>query len=283
MNEANPESVTICFVAEERIYPVRNPQIVAQEQAAYLAKITKNQAEGLRVLSSGEYPLFRGWSVETSGRTFDTILLLDEASQRLIAERVVEPLHKLAQVHNVTAVYPGLGDGPAHVVLQPGKFTNLNPEQVDAIKNYLGSNKSHLNMLAKILKGLTFHHDTLVIAAPTTYICASKFDGEQGGAFRARQVIDRIIAHALGNLKSTSEQPVAGTFTPNNYDDIFHSSVMRFTQQADPRDLIAFTEEAYATVGEDLRKEPLPITIADLYRGMAVEYQKKVAPQSVLS
>ncbi|MBI4035744.1 hypothetical protein HY383_02255 [Candidatus Daviesbacteria bacterium] len=264
------------------MYPVKNPEIVAQEQAAYTAKIDKNKAEGLKKIASGELPLFTGWSIEKhSGRTFDTILLLDEPSQKLVIERVVNPLRQLAEAHNITAVYPGIGDGPPHVVLQPGRFTNLDPEQMEAIKKYLASNNSHLNLLAKILEGLTFHHDTLVIAAPTTYVCAGKFDAEQGGVFRARRVMDRIIAHAVGNLKSTSQPPVEGNFTPNDYHDIFHSSVMRFTQEADPKDLIALAQEAYATLGEDLRRNPLPITIACLYRGMAVDYQMKVVPQWV--
>lgn len=270
-------------MSEERVYPIRDPEIVAKKQAAYLAKIENNKAEGSKVLSSGEIPLFTGWSVEKhSGRTFDTILLLDETSQGLIADRVVQPLHRLAQAHHITAVYPGIGDGPAHVVLQPGRFTNLNPEQVEAIKNYLASNKSHLNLLAKILEGLTFHHDTLVITAPTTYICAGKFDGEQGGAFKARRVVERIIDHALGKIKSTTKQSVKGTFTPNDYHDIFHSSVMRFTQKASSADLIAFTKEAYATIGEDLKNNPLPITIASLYRGMAVDYQRVTVSQFVI-
>lgn len=270
-------------MADERLYPVRNPEIVAQEQAAYTAKIDRNKAEGLKVFSSGEIPLFTGWSVEKhSGRTFDTILLLDEPSQSLITDRVVKPLHQLAQAHHITAVYPGIGDSPTHVVLQPGRFTNLSPEQIEAIKTYLASNKSHLNMLADILKGLTFHHDTLVIAAPTTCICAGQFDAEQGGAFRARRIVEKIIGRGLGNLKATSQQQIEGTFTPNDYHDIFHSSVMRFTQKAPPANLMTFAQEAYATIGEDLKRNPLPVTIAHLYRGMAVDYQREVAPQFLI-
>lgn len=262
---------------EKRVFLIRNPEIVTKRQAAYRAKIENNRAIGLTAFSSESFVPFKGWSIETSGATFDTILQLDEPSQELIRQRVVEPLQQLAQAHNITAIYPGKGDGPAHVVLQPGKFTNLTTDQIEAIKNYLSSNKSHLNMLAKVMEGITFHHDTLIVAAPTTYICAGQFDDEQGGAFRARKIIEQIINNALDRLKPSFQQ-IKGTFTPNYYHDIFHSSVMRLTQTAPSENLIAFAQEAYATIGKNLSKNPIPITLAGLYRGMAIDYQRQYVP-----
>lgn len=266
---------------EVRDYFTRHPGTVPAGQSSYYDKIVKNQDAGWRAVSTGEYTPFRGWSIETSGVTFDTILELDEPSQQRIIERVVDPLHKLAQAHNITAIYPGKGDLPPHVVLQPGRFTNLTTEQRNTIRNWLLSDNSHLNRLSKILEGLTFHHDSLVIA-PSSYICASHFDEEQGTAFRTREIVERIIIRALGNLKANSQAPVEGSFAPPfSYYDIFHSSVMRLTEKADPNNLLVFAQEAYKTIGGDLNSNPIPVTIKNLYRGIATDFQK-YAPQLVL-
>lgn len=269
-------------MTEQRVYPVKDLKIVEQEQADYTAKIGKNRADGLKAFSTGEYIPFRGWPQKTSLRTFDTILELDESSQQRVMEEVSEPLREIAERHNIQAIYPGRRDNPPHVVLQPGKFVNLTPEQIETIKQYLSSNKSHLRLLARILEGLTFHHDSLVLG-PSSYICASEFNAEQQGAFRTRRIVERMITHALGNLKSTSQQPVEGSFAPPfSYYDIFHSSVMRLTQIAPSQNLIAFAEEANATVGEDLRNNPIPVTVRNLFRGIATEYHRRHAPHLVL-
>ncbi len=267
---------------ESRNYFTRHPEVVPLGQRLYYTKIERNQDAGRKAISTGEYTPFRGWSVETEGRTFDTTLELDEPSQRRLIERVVEPLHELAQKHHITATYSGSGNLPPHIVLQPGIFTNLTPEQQSTIRSWLLSDNSHLNRLSKILEGLTFHLGSLVIA-PNSYVCASYFDEEQGTAFRARKIVERIITHALGNLKSTSEYPVEGSFAPPySYLDIFHSSVMRLTEKADPGDLLAFAKEAYFKVGKDLERDPIPVTVRNLYRGIATDYQRKHAPHLVL-
>lgn len=268
-------------MSEVRDYFTRHPEVVPAEQRAYLAKIEKNQDAGWKALLTGEYAAFRGWPKRDSDQTFDTVLELDEPSQQRIIEKVVEPLQRLAQVHNITAIYPYRGDLPPHVVLQPGRFTNLTPEQQDVIGNWLSSNHSHLNWLSKKLEGLTFHHGSLVIA-PSSYICASYFDEEQGTAFRARKIVEKIITRGLGKLKTTGQQPIEGSFAPpSSYYDIFHSSVMRLTEQADPNDLLIFAQEAYSTIGEDLNNNPIPVTIKNLYRGIATDFHKQ-APQLVL-
>lgn len=270
-------------MGEVRNYFTRHPEVIPAEQRAYYAKIQTNQDTGWKAFSTGEYTPFRGWPKETSDKTFDTVFELDEPSRQRIIERVVEPLHKLAQAHNITAIYPGNGDLPSHVVLQPERFTNLAPEQRDVIRDWLLSDNSHLNRLSKILEGLTFYCGSLVIA-PSSYICASYFDKEQGTAFRARKIVERIITRALGNLKSPNIQPIGGSFAPPfNYYDIFHSSVMRLTEKADPNDLLSFAQDAYSTIGADLNNNPIPVTIKNLYRGIATDFHRKYAPDLVIS
>lgn len=262
---------------EQRVYPVRDPEIVARGQAAYRAKIEKNIASGFAAFSSGEFTPFKGWHAEDSRKIFDLILELDDPSRKEITGRVIEPLHLLAKKHGIQAIYPGTGDGPAHANLQPGKFVNLAPEQIKNIQDWLLSNQSHLGMIAKILQGLIFHHDTLVIG-PNSYICASEFGNEQGGAFKARKAIARIMQHA--QLIPQSE---TGSFAPaSGYLDIFHTSVMRITEKAPSENLSAFAEEAYKTVGEDLKRNPIPVTVRDLFRGMAIDYQREHIPDRVL-
>lgn len=275
----------------KRGYFTRHPEIVTEEQRLYYAKIQDNQDAGWKVLSSGEYTPFRGWSKDASDRTFDIILELDKSSQYEIIKRVVEPLRKLALAHHITAIYPGYGDLPPHVVLQPGKFTNLTQEQIDTTRDWFLSSGSHLDQLEEILRGkskmggkelsdkkpLSFRHGSLVIARDS-YVCASYFDEEQGVIFRARKFIEeRVQARALKNLKTSSQVPDRRNFAPpNSYYALCHSSVMRLREKANPRDAIEFAQEAYSIIGEDLNKNPIPVTVENLYRGIATDYHEQV-------
>ena len=57
---------------------------------------------------------------------------------------------------------------------------------------------------------------------------------------------------------------------------------MRLTEKALSENLLAFAREAYATIGEDIQRNPIPITVRNLYRGMAIDYQREYIPDRVL-
>lgn len=270
-------------MAEKVNWSEKHADTVDQIRLEYAVKIEKNKNAGLAAFTSGEYQPFRGFSIEKFQKICDFTLELDDASQKQIAGRIVDPLRQLAVKHGIPAIFPNRGDQPAHVAFENGLFSNMPEDQIEYVIRYFASNKSHLNWLSKILTGLTFHHDTLVLAAPTSYVCAGEFDAEQGSIYRTRIAIETIIGRAAKALqREFGEQSVGSVVGDIRYRDIFHTSVMRLIEQVPGARILPFAREAYATVGEDLRKSPLPVTVSNVYIGRATDFHKTHAPANLI-
>ncbi len=270
-------------MAEERVYPVKDPDNVARLQQDFYEKLARNKAAGLQAFQRGEYKPFAGYSLEALRKEFAVILELDKPSQQRVLERVVDPLQKLAQAREIPAIFASSGDLPPHVTLQGGRMKDLSTEQIRIIQEWLLSNKSHLAMLSSILEGLTFHHDTLILA-PNSYICASKFDDEQGAPFRVRKATGTMMSRAFGKLSAQTVQPIiTGSFAaPYSYYDIFHTSIMRFVGMAPKENVLRFVDQAYETVGEDIQRNPIPVTVSKVFRGTPDEFIQANTPQLLL-
>lgn len=264
---------------ETRVYPVKDPETVARLQQDYSAKLKRNKEAGLQAFQRSEYNPFLGWSEKAMRNVFNVILELDDASKQRVMKQVVNPLQELAQIHSIPAIFAGNRDLPPHVTLQVGIIKDISVEQFQDIQRWLTSNKSHLNALARILEGLEFKQDTLVIA-PNSYICASEFGNEQGAAFKSRRIIERMMGRSL---RLTSGEQVGGSFAPPySYYDIFHTSVLRLTDHAPAENLSAFAEEAYGTIGENLKRNPLEVKVAHLFRGIAADFMRTYTPHLLL-
>ncbi|GEM_PF-6586173 len=271
-------------MSEKANWFTKHPITVTEMQREYAAKISANRAAGLKKFESGKYTPFTGFPVKKFSKICDFTLELDPQSQLQIAERVVNPLQELAKKYEISAIFPNKGDQPVHVAFENGLFpANIPEEQIKFVIQWLESSKSHIGRISKILTKLTFKHDTLVMAAPTSYICAGEFGNEQGSIYRARMAIETIMGKAAGKLENEfGEGAVSGIVGDKRYHDIFHTSVMRITREVPASQLIPFAQEAYATIGEDLKREPLQITVSSVYVGRASDFHKTNAPWLVV-
>lgn len=247
-----------------RTYPVKDNGTIARLQSDFSAKYKRNRDAGVVAFFFGEYKPFQGFPKEQWDKLFAVGFELEPHSQQAVIERISRPLQNLAEEYKIPAIFAGIGDLPPHITLHVGIFKDMDETQITAIKNWLLSDKSHLNLLSNIFKGLTFHLDTLVIA-PNSYIGVSKFDDEQGAPYRARMVIEKMMQKAVGHL----DHP-GGTFgPPYRYDDILHISVSRLVHQASPEALLQFARAAYDQVGSVLVKEPVAVTVAAVHNELA--------------
>ncbi|MEK7605553.1 MAG: hypothetical protein AAB478_03450 [Patescibacteria group bacterium] len=272
--------------AEQRVYPVRDEAVVDAMQAAYTAKINLRRQQGREAFESGKYTPFAGFP-DSFKNLFAGGFELEAPSQQQVIEQVVGPLQELASTYEVPAVFAGAGDLMPHVTLFNSPYKDLSPEDQAQMDAYLLSNRSHLGLISKYLTGLTFHMDTLVVG-PNSYICAGEFDDEQGAPYKARKAIEAIVGtnfadpdnpgktkHVLGRAATVFEREEQIDFPggfgfPYGWDDIFHTSVSRVTDMVPSDRLLAFTDEAYATVGASLSAHPIPITVASVHMGRAL-------------
>lgn len=252
----------------EKIYPVRDPETIAKMQEAFSDKIRGNRDKGLKAFATGEYTPFSGFP-DSFKSLYAMACELEQGSQDRIIEQVVKPLEEIADKYDVPAVFAGNGDLPPHLTLFNSPFKDVPPEDQAIIDDYLASNRSHINLVKGALIGLTFHMDTLVLA-PNTYICASKFNDEQGAPYKARALGEAIIDRAKGVFERQEQVEFPGSFGfPYRWNDILHSSVARVTGQVPSERLLAFAADAYATIGPSLATDPIPLTVKEVYAGRA--------------
>lgn len=268
--------------SDERVYPVRDIETIGRMQADYSAKIDRNREAGRKAFASGDYKPFKGFPVEQWKNLFGIGFELDEASQQAVIDRVSRPMKKLADQYGVPSIFAGIGDLPPHVTLDVGTFKDIPSDKVYLIDDWLLSNKSHLQWLSNILRGLTFHMDTIVVA-PNSYICAGKFDDEQGAPYRARMAIEKMMQRSFQNLEKVIGAPLTGSFAPPyRYDDILHTSVSRVTEKAPSSALLRYANEVYASIGADLMREPIPVTVASVTNGRAADFIASIKPELLL-
>ncbi len=253
----------------ERVYPIKDADTIGEAQAAYQAKIEKNKKSGRLDFESGNYPGFKGYPVVRMDQIIGIMLQLDEESQRLIQERVVEPLSEIADKYNVPNLFAGREDLPSHVTLEAGIFQENGPEEQDAVEKWLRTGEAHLTRLSAILTGLKFSFDTLIVA-PNSYICSSRVDDTQGAPFRARQIVRRI-------MHRVTPTDFFGPLYPR-YDDIFHSSVSRVTEVVSPKMAMGFLNDSYETVGQNLQRSPLEVMTQNVYIGKSGDFLRQYAP-----
>jgi hypothetical protein len=264
-----------------RSYPVKDKELVTAQQAKYLLKIERNRVNASHAFATGEYTPFKGFDSGKFGNSFTTVLEFDRDSRQEIDERVIGPLVELSRKHNIPAVFAGREDQPSHVTLEPGVFKDMSEEDKGVVSEYLTSNKSHLALVAKVLNGLRYHFDTLVIA-PASFICASQFNDEQGAPYRARHLIEKIMLDSLTSAARPLGRPLSGTLMPESFDDIFHSTISRLTGMAGADSLARYAEEAYATIGEDLRKKPIIARVDGVSAEIATHRVSRTAPGLLL-
>lgn len=264
---------------EQRTYPVRDTAIREAMQAAYLAKCERNIKAAQNAFSTGEFQPYNGVSQEAMSTPFYIRLELDETSQRRIITEVAEPLERLANKYAIPSIFTGKNDLPPHISLDIGMFKGMTPEQIEKSREWLLSNRSHLNLLAKILTGLTFHMNTLVVA-PNSYLCTTVFDDEQGAPYRARVAIEKMMNKAAEGIRKNLQEPAAVTIAPPyRYDDIFHISLSRVTGKAEASQLMQFASEANSTVGENVRNNPIPVKVGKVHMERPLDFYKAFAPQ----
>ncbi|HVZ58480.1 MAG TPA: hypothetical protein VG935_01900 [Patescibacteria group bacterium] len=246
----------------ERVYPVHNLDTVARMQQAFTEKVNANREAGRRAFQSGEYKPFTGFAKEGFHDLFAMGLELDQASQGSIITQVSEPMSQIAEELGVPAIFAGKGDLLPHVTVFNSPFKGVPTEDQEKILAYLQSDVSHLGLLSKILSGLTFHMNELVVA-PASYLCQSEFTDEQGAPFKARQLSEEIIKRAIRSFEREEQIALPGTFGfPYRWDNIFHASVARITDAVDPDRLLSFADKVDHEIGQPLRDNPIAITVA---------------------
>lgn len=252
-------------MSAERVYPVRNEVTADQMQKAYTAKLQANRANGRAALESGQYAPFAGFNEEKFRNLFVVSFELDQDTQESIEERVIAPMDDLAKEYGIPLLLAGREDIPPHITLLNSPLINVPQWDQQEINEWLASSSSHLNPLAEILTGLTFHMDETVIG-PASYICASKFDAEQGAPYRAKKIVQQVIRNATLHYERTYGAPFPGSFMLNNsWDNIFHLSTARFTDNKVSGDAaLAFADEVDGTVGQGLREDPLTVTVSNV-------------------
>lgn len=256
---------------EKRHYRIINQALIDRMQAAFDAKTARNRQSGRTALYEGSFNPFTGYITEKSKDVFNFIVEFDNNSVQIINERVIDPLQRLAQVHDLPMIFAGLGDTPLHSVVQAGIPTGLSPDQVQAVQNWLLLPESGMGRAAEEVTGLTLPYDSLVVA-PNCYINAGKFTPEQGVIFVARQVAVRAMRLSLRQFQDQTLPEDASFAPPYSYDDISYSSVCRLVDnRVPPNQLIHFADDAQKQIGENLQKRPLSVRIDRVYMGSALQ------------
>lgn len=270
-------------------YMQREPHIMAETAEQFAAKVAKNTADGRAKLASGEWKPFAGHSFENFKTLEVAQVVFDEASRQAVQERVVDPLRDLAEKHGVKAIFAGYGDQALHVTVDVAKFKDLSPEEEEKVNEWLDSDTDpdaaakghpyvpHLTRLGEIMVGKQFKFDQLVIGAPNSYVCASEVDESQVSPRRFREAVEKVWSRADKVLGGSSEGKFSKLYA--SYFDIFHSSIMRFTEHMTPEQATAFLEEAYATVGKDLKEHPVIVTVEKARFGNSAELLQDELPE----
>lgn len=250
----------------ERRFNPPKPDDVAARTAGFTRKLDSNQKTGEDRLISGDFMPFRGFDRERASSIYAFYLELDPESQAEIMERVVEPLRSIAQNNGIDAVFPNHGDNISHVVFDAARFVNLDPNE----KLNLATNLDHnlyFNMICKILSGLDFPMDALVIA-PTSYICPSEFTPELYPLEKARRLIGKIFGK---NYDDSQEEPRG--LSTIDYRDILHSSVARITKiPQDKSQLRDFRRDAIEGVSRPLKSSPISISVARAFYEISTDF-----------
>lgn len=253
---------------QERRFNSPKQEDLAARIDGFAKKLDLNQRTGEDRLISGEFEPFKGFDKERESNVYAFYLELTPESQAEIMERVVEPMRTIAQNNEIEAVYPNYGDIYPHVTFDAARFVNLDPSRKQVLATNLDHNL-YFNMIARILSGLDFPMDTLVIA-PSSYICASEFSTELYPLEKARRLIEKVF----GKNFDESQGGPRGLSTID-YRDILHSSVARITKIPENKThLIGFRNEVKEKVGTDLKSSPLSISVARAFHSIAVDFEK---------
>ena len=262
---------------DNKIYPFKSEEDREKVQGLFDAKLRRNLAAGETALSTGEYNPFAGFSREAMKNLFVLEMELDDESQRQISERVVKPMKEIAESLGISEiVFAGDADKDPHITLHVGRFDHITPEERENIKQWLAGKSgkdqkhmSHLRWASDILTGLKFDIDTVVLSGRDTYISAGKAEGNQGAAYRVRAIFDKALERAQEKF-ATNEDAKIGPHYPR-YDDIFHITVARFTDQVGVDKLQSLEEQVYAKIGKDLAEQPISIRSENVNLIMASE------------
>ena len=270
-------------------YWQREPEIMAQTAAEFRLKQEKNINDGANKLRSGEWKPFSGFGYEGMKDLEVAQLVFDEKTREEIREKVTGPLKALAEKHGVKAIFAGQEDQHPHVTLDVAKLNIPDSDVKNKIVDGLHSDVNpeaaaagypfppRLSMLGEIMVGKSFKMDQLVIGAPNSYICSSEVDESQVNPRRFREAIEKIWDRVGKTLEEGQ-----GTFGKlyASYFDIFHASAMRFTENdMNVQKMEAFLKEAYETVGEDLKKNPVTATVGSVRFVNAAEDLYKERPE----
>jgi hypothetical protein len=271
-----------------RVYPIKKAAEVYSVQKGYTEKLQANLTAADKAIASGQFTPFAGIDAKRYADLFEIKLELTQESQEAIRTRVTTPLKRIAEKYGIPAIFAGEIDQEPHVILDVGRFTNIPPEQKAEIIRAMQATKptseggkvSHLAWTADILKGVSFDLDTLVIGAPNSYICASVVDEKQGAAYKARKIFNKAIRKFQPDRSGFDEDsaPKIGPHYATGYYNILHVSVAKLTGLATPEKLTAFRDEAYASIGRELKKQPIPITVENVYLGTSVGWAREHSP-----
>lgn len=250
---------------ERRFNPPKSEDLAARK-IGFPVRRENNQKSGEQRLESGDFIPFRGFNRERESNVYAFYLELTPESKAEIMERVVEPLRTIAQNNGIEAVCPNYGDLPPHVTFDAARFVNLDSSQ----KNELVSNLDHdlyLAMIARILSGLDFPMDTLVVA-PSSYICAGEFSTQLYPLEKARRLIEKVFGK---NFEESQGEPKG--LETIDYRDILHSSVARVTAIPENRSQLAdFVKEAREKVSGPLKASPVSISVARAFHGISTDF-----------
>lgn len=258
--------------------------IVAEMQEAFDAKTTSNALSGQRQYREGTMKPFQGFSPEVFARRYEVSLHYDDPSTQEITERVVQPLLHLAAAHNIQGIWAGVGDFAPHTTLQIADFPlGTDPSEQQKKIDFLNSQYSHLQMIAKVLTGKEAVFDQLVLAGSFMYICTGAVARGQRtqdavyGLQRTREVIEAIYrrGETYGNFGDDPVTPTISLAVPERtgtYYNIVHCSVGRMTAPATPEQLTAFSQEVYEQIGKPLQQNPVIAKVSDVLVGTSYDH-----------
>lgn len=240
---------------ERRFNPPKEEDLLART-AGFQHKLEVNRKAGEERLLSGEFQPFKGFDRKTYSNVYAFGIELTPDSQARIIEQVTTPLHDIAKANGITAIFPGHGDLPPHVTFDAAKFMNIASDQKQQLTTQLDHNL-YFNMICKILAGLDFTMDTLVLS-PSSYICTGEFGEQMYAIEKARRLIERVFEQK--KLESI------------DYRDIFHASVARITAiPGDKSQLIDFVKEAKEKVAKPLASSPINISATRAFHSVSYD------------
>lgn len=209
---------------EKRRFLIHKPEEIAIEEETFRKKLAANKARGVQGIESGDIQPFHGHREEVLKNEYIFVLELIPESEIEIMERVVEPFKEIAKKHGVNAIYPHYGDMTPHVLLETGTFSHIGQQDLEHLQEELKKNKYN-DMVARILSGLDFSFDTLVISGRDSYLCVKDFTSDLYPIYKARKLIEKVWARTIRN----TDDGLSGLFLKDNYQDILHSTVARTT------------------------------------------------------